>query len=131
MAAKDPVTLLESEAKIGHIIDHQICTPTSSNASSTTFATSKASSASSLFAIKEKSLPLLITYPLPAEKLDEKKFRLLRHVVFTVYRRLFTLVIMANIIGLVFIDYRHRDFTSYIKVSLSITAPNCTLLTRF
>ncbi|PMD45598.1 hypothetical protein L207DRAFT_257912 [Hyaloscypha variabilis F] len=124
MAAKDPVTLLESEAKIGHIIDHQICTPTSSNASSTTFATSKASSASSLSAIKEKSLPLLITYPLPAEKLDEKKFRLLRHVVFTVYRRLFTLVIMANIIGLVFIDYRHRDFTSYIKVISSAASGN-------
>ena len=69
---------------------------------------------------EKKSQPLFITYPLPAERVDDKPFRKLRHAIFTVYYRLFTLVIMANIIGLVFIDHRRRDNTSYIQVSSSV-----------
>ncbi|KAE9375962.1 hypothetical protein N431DRAFT_437387 [Stipitochalara longipes BDJ] len=121
MAAQCPATLLESKAQAENMIEHSVCTPAISNASSATSTASKASSATSLTVSEEKSLPLLITYPLPAEKLDQKNFRLLRHAIFTVYRRLFTLVIMANIIGLIFIDYRHRDNNSYIKVSLNAT----------
>jgi hypothetical protein len=45
------------------------------------------------------SPPLQITFPLPAEKIDQKPFRLLRHAIFTVYRRLFTIVAMANILA--------------------------------
>jgi hypothetical protein len=68
--------------------------------------------------------PLLITYKLPAEKRVEKPYRKLRHGIFTVYRRLFTLVIIANILGLVFIDARHRDHASYIKVISSAASAN-------
>ena len=79
---------------------------------------------------EEKSQPLLITYPLPAERVDNKPFRKLRHAIFTVYYRLFTLVIVANIIGLVFIDHRRRDNTSYIKVSSSVRLHTYSLLMR-
>jgi len=106
-------------------------TPTSSNASSTTLVNSETSSTSSLpVSLPELvSFPLDITYCLPAEKLDEKPFRLLRHAIFSVYRRLFCLVVIANLIGLVFIDYRRRDNNSYIRVSLSPIPKARSLLT--
>ena len=70
------------------------------------------------------SAPLVITYPLPPEKVDEKPFRFLRHVLFTVYRRLFTIVIMSNILGFIFIEARHRDLNSYIRVISSAASGN-------
>ena len=129
MAEHLPPVLYE-HSKIGCTIKlPNSSSATDSDSSSATFTLSKASSTSSL----PTSLPPLealpITFPLPAEKRDEKPFRLLRHSIFTVYRRLFSLVIAANIIGLVFIDHRQRDNNSYIKVSLSIDWQNRTLLT--
>jgi hypothetical protein len=70
------------------------------------------------------SPPLQITFPLPAEKIDQKPFRLLRHAIFTVYRRLFTIVAMANILGLILIDTRRRDLNSYIRVISSAASGN-------
>jgi hypothetical protein len=72
---------------------------------------------SQVTSIEETKTPLLITYPLPGEKVDKKPLSKFRYVIFTVYRRLFTLVVITNIIGLVFIDHRRRDNVSYIKAS--------------
>jgi hypothetical protein len=83
--------------------------------------TALSSSASSIDG-KEKSLE--ITHFLPPEKPDQKPFRQLRHIIFTVYRRLFTVVILANIIALIFVDIRPRDNNSYIKAISSAASAN-------
>jgi hypothetical protein len=85
---------------------------------------STATSASSLTIDEKDKSPLQITHLLPPENLDQKPFRQLRHVIFTVYRRLFTVVIMANILGLIFIDVRARDDNSYIKVISTAASAN-------
>jgi hypothetical protein len=72
---------------------------------------------------KPKS-PLPITHFLPAEKLDQRAFRQLRHVIFTVYRRLFALVILANVLALVIIDIKPRDTKYYFKAISSAASAN-------
>jgi hypothetical protein len=68
--------------------------------------------------------PLQIRHVLSPEKIDQKPFRQLRHVIFPVYRRLFTLVIAGNIIALVLIDLSPRDITFYFKAISSAASAN-------
>lgn len=69
-------------------------------------------------------IPLQITHILPPDKIDQKPFRQLRHVIFTVYRRLFTIVVLANISALVLIDIRTRDTRYYFKAISSAASAN-------
>jgi hypothetical protein len=85
---------------------------------------SAATSASSLSIDEKEEPPLQITHLLPPEKLDQKAFRQLRHTAFTVYRRLFTVVILANIVGLVFLDIRPRSNDFYRKAISSAASAN-------
>jgi hypothetical protein len=110
---ESPETGMRSEASVATSLHDYKCS-TSSTATSATCLTSDE---------KDKS-PLQITHLLPPEKLDQKPSRQFRHVIFTVYRRLFTVVIMANVIGLFFIDVRHRDNISNIKVISSAASAN-------
>ncbi|CZR56674.1 related to non-ribosomal peptide synthetase [Phialocephala subalpina] len=68
--------------------------------------------------------PLQITHVLPPEKVDQRPFRQFRHVVFTVYRRLFTVVIIANIIALILIDISPQDTRFYFKAISSAASAN-------
>jgi hypothetical protein len=113
------------------ITDESQKTGTSSEASVATSlndsenSTSSTAALSTTLTIDEKDKPPLeITHFLPLEKLDQKPFRQLRHIIFTVYRRLFTVVILANIIGLIFLDIYPQDNNSYIKAISSAASAN-------
>jgi NAD(P)H-flavin reductase/uncharacterized membrane protein YtjA (UPF0391 family) len=82
-----------------------------------------ASSSSSTMHETDKT-PLQITHVLPPEKVDQRPFCQLRHVIFPVYRRLFTLVIIGNIITLIFIDLSPRDTTFYFRAISSAASAN-------
>ncbi|KUJ08113.1 uncharacterized protein LY89DRAFT_600331 [Mollisia scopiformis] len=118
-------------------LDHKASTSTitTTTSSSTDLATEKdhKSSTSTIVVttttcsssdLELEKAPLQITHVLPAEKLDQRPFRQLRHVIFTVYRRLFTFVIIANIVALIIVDIRPRDTKFYFKAISSAASAN-------
>jgi hypothetical protein len=82
-----------------------------------------ASSSSSTMHEGDKT-SLQITHVLPPEKVDQRPFCQLRHIIFPVYRRLFTLVIIGNIIALIFIDLSPRDTIFYFRAISSAASAN-------
>lgn len=73
---------------------------------------------------EKNKTPLPITHVLPPEKLDQRPFRQLRHAIFTVYRRLFTIVIIANVLALAIIEGKPRNTKYYFKAISSFASAN-------
>lgn len=62
--------------------------------------------------------------PLPAEKKSSRPYRQARHVYFTVYRRLFTIVLVLNLIGLIVLETRPYDLERYLRSISSAASAN-------
>ncbi|KAJ4391009.1 hypothetical protein N0V93_004622 [Gnomoniopsis smithogilvyi] len=62
--------------------------------------------------------------PLPAEKKSSRPYRQARHVYFTVYRRLFAIILILNIIGLIVLETRPYDLEHYLRSISSAASSN-------
>lgn len=65
--------------------------------------------------------------PLPAEKKSSRPYRQARHVYFTVYRRLFAIILTLNIIGLIVLETRPYDLERYLRSISSAASANLCL----
>ncbi|KAL3424494.1 amino acid adenylation domain-containing protein [Phlyctema vagabunda] len=57
----------------------------------------------------DSDAPTKVVYSLPPEKKLSKGYRMLRHTVLTVYRRLFSIVWMANMSAFIYLQYTPND----------------------
>lgn len=62
--------------------------------------------------------------PLPAENKSSRPYRQARHVYFTVYRRLFAIVLISNIVGLIILETRPYQLERYLRSISSAASAN-------
>lgn len=62
--------------------------------------------------------------PLPPEKKSSRPYRQLRHTYFTVYRRLFAIIIVFNIIGWLILETRPYELDRYLRNISSAASAN-------
>lgn len=62
--------------------------------------------------------------PLPAENKSSRPYRQVRHVYFTVYHRLFAIVLTSNIIGLIVLETRPHELEQSLKVISTASSAN-------